>query len=224
MKLHKLALLMGALAFTACDDGSGTDTKVDTGSDSDTGTADTDDTDDTDMMACYDDGTAGEPYWNFCEYDEAWEDALTFDCANNAATLAVRTSRWGFGATLYIAETRFTKDWDEEHTLSETSQSGNPEGWSFFEVTLETDTDIADVDDGKSLFNCADGDLDPANTDNFQTTFALVTYTDATQATVADCVVFGQDPQSVIDNSNSGTLPGGSPSWVTSDCTIIAGM
>lgn len=91
--------------------------------------------------------------------------------------------------------------WDEEHSLFETDSSVGPEGYSFFEVALETSTPIGAVDDGKSLFSCEQ--LDPAHPDS-SVTYAVVVYTDWTRSTVSDCVVFGDAPDELMDNDVRG--------------------
>lgn len=225
MKLYKLALLFGALSFTACDDGSKTETDPDTDTDatSDTDTDSMMETGDSGMMACYDDGLDGPPEWDLCEYDNGWEDAWTVDCSANTATLILRTNNWGWGASLYIADTRYTVDYDEEHTMTESDSSSETGGYSLFEVDLATNTAFADQDDGLSVFVC--DNLDPTS-GTFQATMAAVVYTDQGQQTVADCVVFGENPDELI----SGTVVGGSgeaaslviPSWLdATNCVNI---
>ena len=201
MSTFKTWALIGAAAFVAACDSGPTDDKSDT----DSG-ADTDDSsmmDDTDTMP-----PDVTPMWDVA----TWSDALSQDCGAGTFTLEMRTMNWGYNATFYMAETKFTKDYDEEHTFVDDENGTDETTFTVFNRTLDTDAAFSATEpDVNTLFNCADGDLDPTDSDNFQVTFAAVVY-EADGTTIGDCVVFGHDPDALLGTVPAGLAP---PAWVT---------
>jgi hypothetical protein len=196
------ALIGAATMVAACDSGPSTDSK-DTDADTDSG-ADTDDSsmmDDTDPVDV-------TPMWDVAD----WTDAITVDCGANSFTLEMRTMNWGYNASFYMGETRFTKDYDEEHTFVDDENGPDETTYTVFNRTLTTDAAFGSATpDVNTVFNCADGDIDPASTTDFQVTFAAVVY-EADGTTLADCVVFGHDPDALLGTVPAALAP---PAWVT---------
>lgn len=213
---------MMSLSFTvlsfllACTDGTDGD-PIDTAlTDTDSGATDSD----TDVVEapCYEGTEAGSPEFTFCEFENGYQDAITLDCAAKTMTLNLRTIHWGYKAEFFMANTRFDSSgvYDELHTLTDNS-SADSSGWSLFERTLATDTAFADVtEDESTLFKCDGGNgsgsaFKPTEDGgNHDVTFAAVVYEDD-QTTIADCIVFGQDPADLLDGWS-----GNPPSWLNS--------
>lgn len=209
-KLTLWALLGASLALGACTD-PGTDPSDDTDT-LDSMMDDTDpmdDTDETDVEDTDDTDPGVAPF--FKAWDVDWKEALDNQCANPKGmfTLTLETVNWGYTASWYVAETRYTKDYDEEHTFEETNGPG-PDSWTIFSRTLETDT-YPNTPDLTSAFDCdaTEQDLNPED-ENWQATFAAVVY-DA-EGAIADCIVFGRDPATLLGTPPAGLTP---PAWLT---------
>lgn len=184
-----------------------------TGDDKDTGGADTD-SGDTTTPDDTDEPMAGPPTWDTTGWTGGWQDAVQLTCNDATGTVLIqlRTANWGYPPVeLYLAGTRFTSGgaYDEEHTMEETDRSDGAAGYSIFEREL-TANDVPNTPDSTTLFRC---DAFENGGDNFDVTLAAGV-SDST-GTIVDCIVFGHDPDAVIN----GTIAGLSvPSWVTSSC------
>lgn len=221
--LNTTLWLSALLSASACGLGPGTDddeTGLETGEETD----DTDETDDTTPVDV-------TPEWN----EDAWANGPSdfVDCSGGSVTFSAETKNWGFDVALYMSMTRFYGEyaaWEENHTLDEESASANNdgEGYSVFERTLSTDAALDDqTGDVSTLFGCAD--LDPSNTENAQVSYALAVWgedDDSSSDDPADCIVFGQDPQELLDNGYTGGTGDGAdrtlPSWFNAtNCRIV---
>lgn len=200
--MTKLLLPFGLIAgLLACSDGGDTDTDTNTDP-TDTG-ADTGDTGDTPV-----DTTP------VLESDKA-ADAVLLCTDGETFQLQVRADGIGYDPQLYIADTRFTKDYDEVHNMTVT-ESSVEDNFSIFEADLTPNANDAsglNYEDGvKTTFKCEA--LDPASSE-FGVTFAV--RVDADEGTgPADCIVFGHDANAILtDAASFGSLS--IPEWLNSD-------
>lgn len=189
----------------------------DTGADTDsTDTDDTDgDTDDTDTLPAF-------VEWNTAKWNTDWQDALTINTGANGGDgtvkIALETIKVGGPVALYLGSTRFTKDWDEEHTLAQASADTGG-AFATYERTLNCGaTAMAQTADTSTLFKCSassnhflDGEA------NQQVTLAVAVWPETAVDTTGapdDCIVFGHDPDALLGSSvPSGLNP---PAWLTS--------
>ncbi len=181
----------------------------DSDEDTDDSGADTDDTDVPPTLA-----------WDLSGWTTDWRDAFTIDTAANGAkgtiTFSVDTVAVGGPAALWLGSTRFTQDYDEEHTLAQTSAETDGSASSYERVLLCGDSppNTADAD---SVFQCSasvDG-FTPGAT-NQQVTMAMAVWPEnASDAsgTPADCIVFGHDPAVMLGSSVPSSL--NPPAWLT---------
>lgn len=217
MKTFHIAALFGAASLlaigTACDGGKDGNTDCETGTDCTTDTDSglvVDDTDTTDV--------GGPPTFD----TTAWTslaDAIMVDAGAGEVTIQVRTTNWGYTPELYIADSRFTKDYDELHTMIETDRSDTSSGFSIFERTLSTGAAFASAEaDVNSVFESAD--FDSTNGADFSVGVAVAVYD--IDGNIADCIVFGYDPQVLLDGDLSGAAVS-IPSWLNAtDCHAYA--
>jgi len=209
MSQFKFWTMLGvAMMAGACTDGSGDKDGDDTFADDSGDTpVETDESDEPVDVT---------PMWDTSRWTNGYADALTNNCgASGTFSLELYTENWGYNAVFYMAETRFTKDWDEEHSFDPAAEenSPDPDGWTKFKRTLTTDASFPPTPDVSTLFDC-DGsvrDLDPSDTNNFQVTFAAAVYD--VDDNLADCIVFGHSPSSLLGTVPPGITP---PSWVNS--------
>lgn len=219
MNIRKHTVLLAAFALAVgCNDGGpfdgeDTDTTDDTGFIDDSGMDDTDDTGPVDLT----------PMWNVADLTNGWEDIITADCGNDEVTFMLETINWGYAPELYIADTRFTQDYDELHTFEETDVSPDPSGYSEFTRTLSTGVAFPNTPDATSVFACPT--FDPDDSAEFANTFALAVWdedgaTDTSANAPVDCIVFGEDADLLINNPPA-SLPA-VPSWLTAaNCTAL---
>ncbi len=177
---------------------------------------DTDDTDDTDTLA----PAPGPPRFNGAAMVPDWSGAIALNCAANQMTITVETTNWGYDAELYMADTRFTQDYDEVHTLDDINPALNGSR-SVFSRTLSTNAAFsAVVPDVSSLFKCDAGAGSGSHFKvtqsggNFMVTYALLVRD--VNGSVADCVVFGHNPTLL----RTGPIPPDlvPPAWVRASC------
>lgn len=230
MQTRFLPHLLALTAISACAGAPSSDVgdtdaveTDDTGSDTDVA-----DTDDTDAVDTDDTDVALSLSWNTAKWNTDWQDAITVDTTANggdgAVTIAMETIAVGGPVAMYLGSTRFTEDWDEEHTLAQTSADAGG-AFSTYERTLNCGaTAQAQTADASTLFRCSassnhffDGES------NQQVTLAIAVWAeDAIDTTGApvDCVVFGHDPDDLLGSSvPSGLNP---PAWLTSaNCTDV---
>lgn len=215
MKTFHIAALFSAASLlaigTACDGGKDGGT-CDTAAgpcDTDSGLV-VDDTDDTTDVG-------GPPTFD----TTAWTslaDAIMIDAGTGEVTIQVRTVDWGYTPELYIADSRFTKDYDELHTMLETDRSDSSAGFSIFERTLSTGAAYPGEADVSSVFDAAD--FDSTNAADFSVGIAVAVYD--VDGNISDCIVFGYDPQVLLDGDLSGTAVS-IPSWLNStNCQAYA--
>lgn len=211
MKTISLSLAIAAttLFLGACADGTETDgneTGDETGSETETDTEETDVEDVT-------------PMWDTTSWSN-WGDGVEVNCTGDGTTgttnIVLRTDNWGYNAVIYIADTRYGRDYDEEHTLEQTDLSADdPSGYTVWERELTNKT-IPSVPDQSTLFDC--WDFDQADSDERSVSIAAAVYD--VDDNLTDCIVFGQDPQQILD----GNISGGTvsiPSWISDDCRIV---
>lgn len=115
-------------------------------------------------------------------------------CTGGTWTVWARTEGWIGEGYLYVADTRYSPSYDEEHPLPETGHDDNGY-WSEMQVDLaESSTYSYGV---STLFKCSDH---LGNPDLAVTNAAWVTDVDGN---FADCVVWGHDTSEVINKTNS---------------------
>lgn len=134
-------------------------------------------------------------------------DALTVDCAGSEINLLLRTVRWGYATELYVADTRYTRDYGEQHTMDETDLSPDATGYSVFERALTVGVPLFDQQpDVSTLFTC-----DWFALNDMGVSFAAVVRDD--QGAIADCITFGQDPEVLLDRGIGGGMAN-MPAWM----------
>ncbi len=214
MRTHTFALFAGVLALGGCIDGFTDASPIDTGLDTDTDVVDSDSDADTDTPI-------GPPMFVTSGWSTDWTDAVTLDCAASTPkfTLTLRTEPTGYDAEFYMADTRFTKDYDEEHTFED--DSATDFSYSVFERTLTPSVAFASaMADVNSVFKCVGSNADAGSNfkstgtgGNFNVTYAA--RVDDVDGNLSDCIVFGYNPAELLD----GTPPAGLnvPSWVTAN-------
>lgn len=216
MKTFHIAALFGAASLlaigTACDGGKDGGTDCETGTDCTTDTDSglvVDDTDTTDV--------GGPPTFDI----SAWTslaDPIMVDAGAGTVTIQVRTTNWGYTPELYIADSRFTKDYDELHTMTETDASDTSSGYSIFERTLSTGAAYPGEADVSTVFEA--NDFDSTGAANFSVGIAVAVKD--IDGNIADCIVFGYDPQVLLDGDLSGAAVS-IPSWLNAtDCHAYA--
>jgi hypothetical protein len=216
MALHKLSAVgFYILLAVACTSGDTKDTDpIDTGAPIDTDTTDTDTTDtdtpeDTDIT----------PSWDTTSFDITM--AMMTDCTSveeGTVSFMIRSDNWGYTPELYIADTRFSKDYDELHTLAETDTSPLPTGYSFFERELTAGALFANATpDVNTVIGCRD--FDATSAEEYSVGVALALFDEA--GDLADCIVFGYDTDVLFN----GELSGGQisqPAWLTeANCRVV---
>jgi len=209
--MTKLAFLAGGFAiWTACVDGSdGKDGNDGDGNDTDIGdteedtAADTDDSGDT-GTAFYD----GPPEFQ----DDTWD--AQCDGTNANVIVSAATDGWVYGpggagteAVLNMYETRFTKDYDEEHAFHEDAHDANG-AWTDLVNTLPEGV-AAYASGVDTHFKC----VDHVN-DNAVTYVARVYDIDGN---ISDCVAWGHDPVGVIADT-VGSAVYSTPAEITANC------
>lgn len=188
--------LLAALALVGCDDAGGitdkdTSDTMDSAEETDMEETDeeTDETDETDVDT---DDTDDETVTTFdlSQWATDWKDAITTACASGDTAgdwlLQLRSNNWSYNAQIWIGETRFSKDYDETHTMTETDQSTGPDGYSVWELDIAAGSSF--VDGTSSVFACRL--INPGDSANFAGTFAV--RIDDDMGDLADCIVFGQ--------------------------------
>ena len=113
------------------------------------------------------------------------DDTVANDCTETEHEFAVRARGASGGAKLYIRQTGASPPWNEDHSLSpaETAESGY---WTDLAATLTKTGDPGAIEDGTTLFQCAEARLQTL-------TFYLEVYkTDGEPP--ADCVSWGHSP------------------------------
>jgi hypothetical protein len=200
----RLCILAGGLAIlTACVDTTDVSPTIDTWDWNPTDTADpTTGVTDTDTEF-YD----GAPMFQ----EGTWTDY----CESDLWSISASTDGWVYGTSLLnIYETRYTKDYDEEHAFNE--EAVDPNGyWSDLATDLTTDTSFGSTVSGSStFFLCAE--LGVGNSDRKDTVAARVYDIDNN---LSDCIVWGQDPSVVLSNGmNAGIQV---PSEITDNCVDV---
>lgn len=129
-------------------------------------------------------------------------------CADDDMVLWFQTEGWTSGGMVFVEDTTSTDvHWAEEHALTSTAHDACG-AWDELEVEIHagvrTDQYIPDV---TSAFACSD----PGK--------GLLTYAVAVKdgtGSVADCVVFGHDPQALLDGGDRSL----DPSFDTSRCVV----
>ena len=119
------------------------------------------------------------------------------DCASSTWAISASTDFWVYGVSLLnIYETRYTKDYDEEHPFHEEAVS--PDGrWSDLLTELTTDVPYgSDVAGSSTMFQCAELGMD--NAERKDTIVARIYDLDQN---LSDCIVWGQDPSVVLSNA-----------------------
>jgi hypothetical protein len=123
------------------------------------------------------------------------------ECSSNTWNISASTDFWVYGVSLLnIYETRYTKDYDEEHPFNEEAVA--PDGrWSDLLTQLATDVSFGtDVAGSSTMFQCAE--LGMGNSERKDTIVARIYDLDQN---LSDCIVWGQDPTVVLsDAMNAG--------------------
>lgn len=146
------------------------------------------------------------PMWNTDWWVTDWAEAI--ECGQDEFFITLITENWGYEAEFYMADTAFGKRYEEEHTFVDFDNGDSPDTWTEFNRGLETDA-ASYIADARTKFSCEDGDFDPSDALDFQVTFAAVVYT--VDGEVADCIVFGHDPDALLGTVPAGLSP---PAWV----------
>ena len=116
-------------------------------------------------------------------------EAAGFSCTDSNMILMTETIGWTGSGTFNLWETGNAMGWDEEHPIASVDYDPNM-WWDHLETTLASSAAVADFVAGtNTVFQCGVHDIDPVMT-------AMTRVTDTTGA-LADCWLFGSDPDGV---------------------------
>jgi hypothetical protein len=124
-------------------------------------------------------------------------------CASAGANrfeFAIENSGWADDAILYIFDTSYEFAYDEEHPMNFVEADQDAGGfYDIWDVSLDVVAIANQVPGQSTAFNCADAtDAGAPGPGPGAYTYAIEVYDGST---VADCAVFGSDPQEIIDGS-----------------------